>query len=127
MKNKMNVIPPSTRVEIYFNLHKKCLSVRHKGLVVAHAAHVEMDNATFAVSQAGRARVLRENRKNVHAFIRGNLVSFTPLGTDVNNGDTANVTYNPYKYDSFVRIVDQSRITAAQKVFAFGRKIVAVE
>ena len=117
------------RVEIYFNLHKKCLSIRHKGLVIAHAAAAELTDVKFAVSQAGRARVLREKRKNVHAYVRGTLVSYIPLGESVPYDDevVSTVTYNPYKYDSFVRVVDQSRITKALSALVVGRRILAVE
>ena len=117
------------RVEIYFNLHKKCLSVRHKGLVIAHAAAAELTDVKFAVSQAGRARVLREKRKNVHAYVRGTLASYIPLGVSVpyDNEVVSTVTYNPYKYDSFVRVVDQSRITKALSALVVGRRILAIE
>ncbi len=117
------------RVEIYFNLHKKCLSIRHKGLVIAHAAAAELTDIKFAVSQAGRARVLREKRKNVHAYVRGTLASYIPLGESVpyDNEVVSTVTYNPYKYDSFVRVVDQSRITKALSALVVGRRILAVE
>lgn len=113
------------KVDIYFNLHKKCLSIRHKGKVIAHADNAELDNVKFIVSQAGRARVLREKRKNVHAFVRGELVSYgQQLPNEPKDG---NVTYNPYKYDSFVRRVDESRISQAQKVFVVGKNICATE
>lgn len=42
-----------------------------KGRVVAHAKGVALDDARTIVSQAGRERVLREGRKNVHAYIEG--------------------------------------------------------
>ncbi len=44
-----------------------------KGLVVAHAKGAALDDAKTIVSQAGRERVFREGRKNVHAYIEGNL------------------------------------------------------
>lgn len=113
------------KVDIYFNLHKKCLSIRHKGLVIAHADNAELDNVSFVVSQAGRARVLREKRKNVHAFVRGELVSYGQ--TFPNEPKGSSVTYNPYKYDSFVRRVDESRIFKAIKAYVVGRSVSVVE
>jgi len=73
-------IPHQHPIEIYRNLNRKGLwfSIRDKqtGLVAdridlkqKHRAVVH--KAKFNVSQAGRARVLREKRKNVHALIRG--------------------------------------------------------
>lgn len=70
------------RVSVYFNLHKKLFSVRAedgpaKGRVIAHADRVLMHFCNMVVSQAGNARVRREGRKNVHAFIRGELSMFS--------------------------------------------------
>ena len=47
------------------------------------------------MSESGRQRVLREKRKNVHAFIKGMV---TRKGERV-KGDK--VTYDPYKMSSF--------------------------
>ena len=55
------------------------------------------------VSRKGREKVLREKKKNVHAFVKGYLqdaenVSRNPqvITREVE------VTYNPYKYETFV-------------------------
>tara|TARA_R110002153_G_scaffold214328_2_gene366913 strand:+ start:3571 stop:3939 length:369 start_codon:yes stop_codon:yes gene_type:complete len=103
------------RVEVYFNLHKKLFSVRDckTGRVVKHTNDVTILEAKFVVRKAGRERVLRERKKNVHAFVRGmmvpyNCVFFAP-------DKTTEVTYNPYKYSSFVNkhteeAVDRAKI-----------------
>ena len=61
------------KVDVYRNLHKKCWSIRSvaTGRVVAHKSDATVANAKFIVQPAGRAKVLREKKKNVHAFIRG--------------------------------------------------------
>ena len=59
------------RMECYFNLHKQCLSARPMGGRVQHYRWLNMRDVTFAVQPAGRAKVLKERRKNVHAFVRG--------------------------------------------------------
>ena len=61
------------RVKVYFNLNLDCLSVidAETGLLYCHAHRVEIHNAKFRVQPAGRERVLREKRKNVHAYIIG--------------------------------------------------------
>jgi hypothetical protein len=85
-------------VEVYWNLHRECFSVRTKGRVVAHAARLKLTNVTFKVSEAGRARVLREQRKNVHAFIVGRLGVFTGEHfTDEDSGQRWIISYDPYK------------------------------
>lgn len=93
------------RVEVYYNLHKNVFSVRHKGKVIAWGNRVTIENPEYVVREKGRQKVLEEGRKNVHAFVRGTL-------SDINNFKFGNiqqrlsepreVTYNPYKYDSFV-------------------------
>lgn len=113
------------KVFVYFNLHKKMFSIKalegeRKGLVIGHCDELTLFNATFKVSQAGRQRVLRERKKNVHAgvvgFWKGCLDSF-------NVNCKTPVTYNPYKYDSFVYASDGSPIQSASVAYLTHRKI----
>jgi hypothetical protein len=108
-------------VDCYYNLHKHCLSVRHKGLVVNHAQEIALENVKFVVSQAGRRRVLEEKRKNVHAFVRGEIreMSFADR-----NAWGHVIKYNPYKYSSFVT-KNEIPVKGAKMVAIFGKKIVA--
>ena len=94
------------RVEVYWNLHKKCYSVRHKGRVIAHVPYAVLKDVKWVVQPAGRRRVLRERKKNVHAFARGTWL----YGNDEMQLSADNlrltkrqpVTYNPYHQTSFV-------------------------
>ena len=88
------------RVEVYFNLHKKTFSVRSakSGKVLLHTDEVHIENPEFVVHQSGRNRVLSEGRKNVHAFVRGDATFFRYT----NRPRLDTLTYNPYKYASFV-------------------------
>ncbi|MEE9596432.1 MAG: hypothetical protein V3V96_06615 [Acidiferrobacterales bacterium] len=117
------------KVFIYYNLTKHVWSIRaaegpHKGLVIGHADRVSLRDCTFKVSEAGRQRVLKEKRKNVHAGIEGDLIAadgykIAPGYQNVaaerlfvtvdrmaawlrHNGDE--VTYNPYKSQTFVTV-----------------------
>ena len=88
------------RVFVYYNLHRKCWSVKalegdRKGKVIAHMDTVRLVDAEFKVSEAGRQRVLREQRKNVHAGVVGRLCTNVDRVLD-------EVGYNPYKWNSFV-------------------------
>jgi hypothetical protein len=90
------------KVFVYRNLHKKCYSVRCEKTkrVVAHVNKIQLYNCLFKVSRAGRERVRRERRKNVHAGVIGE------WNEDVwGNYDTktsVKVTYNPYHNDTFI-------------------------
>jgi len=76
----------------------KALEGPKRGLVIARLPEVYLSLPVGKVSEAGRQRVLREQKKNVHAGITGHLWH-PPRGP---NGPTVEVTYNPYKYASFV-------------------------
>jgi len=108
------------KVFVYFNLHKKCFSIKalegqFKGLVIGHTNSVLLSDVTFKVSQAGRSRVLAEKRKNVHAGVAGHMADsgahdvhsrYMMLGTAI--------TYNPYKYDSFVQRSTEQPVHSAK-------------
>ena len=107
------------RVEVYFNLHKKLFSVRDckTGRVFAHSKYVTIRNPEFVVRQSGRNKVLQERKKNVHAFVRGELEDLFSHGLDdlvktVTQGEA--VTYNPYKYETFVYADSESAIYEAR-------------
>jgi hypothetical protein len=91
------------KVEIYWNLHKNVWSIRHKGKVVQHANRAVVKNAKFVVQEGGRQRVLRECRKNAHAFVRGELVwtDKDPRPMLFTTSEDEAVSYNPYKGPSF--------------------------
>lgn len=86
------------KVKVYKNLHNGLWSIKDyaTGLVLGHVEEVRLTNATFYVSEKGRQRVIKEQSKNVHAFVIGHLTEIQFYDLDVE------VTYNPYKYDSFV-------------------------
>lgn len=98
------------KVKVYFNLHKKTFSIMDLKTrrVVRYADDVTLRDVTFKVSEAGRQRVLREKRKNVHAYVIGKIDPFP-----VDNG--REVTYNPYKYKTFVFEQDKSPVRYAKK------------
>lgn len=105
------------KVEVYKNLHKNCWSVRDNktGKVIDHVNYVHLDDATFVVRPAGRAKVLQEKRKNVHAFIKGT-ASFLSEHVDKVPYATQ-ICYDPYKYDSFVIADSEEPIFTANTVY----------
>ena len=97
------------KVFVYFNLHRKCFSIKalegaNKGRVVAHSDKVLLSDGTFKVSEAGRQRVLRERKKNVHAGVVGQWLGSLDDELTIERITTIGrpVTYNPYKYSTFV-------------------------
>ena len=119
------------RVDCYRNLNKGCFSVRHKGIVQAHAESVLLSEVTFHVSQKGRERVLKEQRKNVHAHVKGilqgesKLLSILEPVTQMDNRGWVELTYDPYKNYSFVMkgTTKQTRVNRADLVLLHGNRI----
>jgi hypothetical protein len=112
------------KVKVYFNLHRKLFSVvalegERKGRVFAHADHLVLKNVRFKVSEAGRQRVLREKRKNVHAFVVGDLHDYFPSALFT----TREATYNPYLYSTFVFKDSLEPISLASCVWLENKKI----
>lgn len=93
--HKHRTIDTAKPVKVYWNLHRDCYSIQQDGLVVAHAEQIDLRDVRFKVSEAGRQRVLRERKKNVHAFVIGYLDDKPIRYWDVK------IIYNPYKYDTF--------------------------
>lgn len=87
---------------IYYNIRKKMWSVLNSDMkLVAHTNEIYLKNVKFIVRQGGRQRVLKEKRKNVHAFIKGEIIT----KEEFDKGDVFGysvVTYNPYLYSTFV-------------------------
>ena len=106
------------KVKCYFNLHKKVFSVQHNGIVIAHKDSLVLRNAVFKVSEAGRQRVLKEKRKNVHAYVIGEMEEYFEPQGEVND-----VTYNPYVYSSFVDKKDLTSVHNADIVWLKNKTI----
>ena len=107
-----------SRIEVYFNLHKKVFSVRQGGRVLHHSPCVVIHNPRFVVQDGGRRRVLREGRKNVHAFVvaptEADLVTLPPPdGTPTHGrakillaGWDTQVWYHPHHPDGLFQMSD---------------------
>ena len=115
------------KVKVYYNLHKQCFSVvslekERYVKVIAHVKRISLWGAKFKVSDKGRQRVLREQRKNVHAHVVGSWV------TDwIPRGEVHKATYNPYKYSSFVNTTTLNPVHKAKQVYLNERNIYYVK
>jgi hypothetical protein len=82
---------------------------------------IALSDVRFTVSEAGRQRVLREKRKNVHAFVEG---VESPLYGSINRKLDCKVTYNPYKYEKFT--TSEKYVDKAEYARIIGRTILAI-
>ena len=105
------------RIEVYRNLHNDTFSIRRNGKVVKHLANwqsIFLKDVKFAVQPAGREKVFRERKKNVHAFIRGTYLApstFPHTTSEFKAKCTEWVTYNPYQNDHFTATVTDPETT----------------
>lgn len=102
------------RVKVYRNLHTRRISVRAAEGVIYHAYNIVLDDVSFRVGQAGREKVLREKRKNVHAFVVGTVVSYDQ-NLILTDGDI--ISYNPYRFNYFYNKETDAEIKSTQRAF----------
>jgi len=124
------------RVRVYKNLHKDTFSIKDwesksatYNKVVGYSQNIALTNATFIVSQKGRERVLQEQSKNVHAYVQGDYLPFESewlYWTNLNL-NWEQVSYNPYKSDTFFTLKGNQPITLSAKVLIFQNKLFAIQ
>lgn len=118
------------KVECYFNSHKKLVSVRKRGKVIAHAAGVVLKNPDFVVQEGGRQRVIREERKNVHAYVRGKLITelddqlCQDLYGMMDDAGYRRARYSPYEKPFFYDAITKSAIYTASYAIICGSKLI---
>lgn len=108
IKFKNRSINITKKVMVYKNLHNGMLSVKQDGLVVAHVEAITLSPAMFKVNESGRQRVIKEKKKNVHAYVVG-YVDDINVTLDVN--DSTPVSYNPYKFSYFYEKTTQKPVS----------------
>jgi hypothetical protein len=112
------------KVMVYYNLHKHTFSVKYDGKVIMHADFVKLGDVEFRVRQGGKEKVRDEKSKNVHAFVIGTLLEYCEYPCFGIPEPSSNyvVTYDPYKYDSFVNKFTKEPIYSANEVDMINSK-----
>ncbi len=114
------------RVRVYYNLNKSVWSVQHyisgKGWRVReHLTSLILEDVTFKVYEAGRQRVIANERKNVHAFAIGELVQRTDYAVWCGN---TQAVYNPYRAACFMSTATHQRVDSTSRaVFKSDRRV----
>lgn len=90
-------------MHVYYNLTRRCFSIKDPatGLVInkgENTQYVLMRDVVFKVSEKGRQRVLREKRKNVHAYAVGEVLEYSGSEMPIEGEE---IGYNPYKAGHF--------------------------
>jgi len=112
------------KVMVYYNLHKHTFSVTYDSKVIMYADYVKLGDVEFRVRQVGKEKVRDEQRKNVHAFVIGKLLDYCEYPCDEipNPSSDKIVTYNPYKYDTFVFKNTEEPVYRAQEIDMINSK-----
>lgn len=111
------------KVFVYFNIRKKCFSVKalegkYAGLVVLHTDNLAVSDVNFFVSEKRRQKVLDKKCKNVHAGAVGHLELNKTLEEEVEL-----VTYNPYLYSTFVFKKDENPVYQTKVAYFVNKQV----
>lgn len=98
------MIDYSQPVRVFKNPKRGCYSIMQNGRVRASAKQIRLRDAEFLVKESGRQRMLRDNRRTIHAWVVGELVEFLHPedGSSLQRLTGRSATYNPHRYTSFV-------------------------
>jgi hypothetical protein len=109
--------------KVYVNLNNHLLSVTQEinksWLVVGHTANLVLRHPRFVVSEQSRQRVIQRQRKSVHAWALGTLIS-----VDLPNlPPLAEICYDPYNQDSFTWRDTGVKVVGADLLVAIDNKV----
>lgn len=109
------VIDLNKPVRVFRNWKHDCYSIMQDGRLKASARQLRLSDVEFRVRESGRRRMLRNRRKNVHAYAVGRLLDFVHPDDDrdLEGMSGRGVYYNPYEFPSFVDGETRSPVTFA--------------
>lgn len=114
-------------LRVYRNLHKGNFSIqsyiKDKGgyRVTDRATSAILEDCIFRVYEAGRQKVLREKRKNVHAYVEPK--SYKHIQGEVDTSNLREIYYNPYEHDSFVYKDTNKVAVSVGRILTYNNKL----
>lgn len=124
-KEVLEHIDPTTKVRVYYNLHKSCLSIQQYGLVKCHAQNIVLKNFQAIVNKKGQERVRREKSKNVHSYIEGFVIDPKETWKNKFGFHWSELYYNPYKTDFWTEKESGRFVDCGQYADIDGRSVLA--
>jgi hypothetical protein len=112
----LNVSTVANRLQIEMPKDEILWSIRtiSGGKTIHHTLNAWLENCEFKVHESGRQRVLDTGKKNVHAGVIGDLVTWKEFDVDVSGWTPC--YYNPVQFDSFVDARTKKPIYYAEQV-----------
>jgi len=88
------------------------------GVLHASARQVRLADVEFLVRESGRQRMLRDKKKNIHAYAVGHLVDWVHPedSRDLTVVDGRRVFYDAYRFATFVDIDSHAPVLASSDV-----------
>lgn len=114
-------------MRLYRKLHKGSFSIqsyiKDKGgyHVTDRATSAILEDCTFRVYESGRQKVLKEKRKNVHAYVE--FGSYRKIQVDIDVTNLREIYYNPYRYNSFVYRDSEKIVSNISRILAHNNKL----
>lgn len=100
------------------------ISLKTPGEKIEYVGWVDLSNPTFRVSEKGRQRALRDNVRNVHAWVVGH---WTAKGYDTDASDWYDTSgmrraiYDPWKGPTFVDSETLEPVLSAKRALLSGK------
>ncbi len=112
------MIDTSKPVRVFRNWKRGCYSIMQGGLVRASACSIRLRDVEFLVRAQGRERMLRLQRKNVHAYAIGYIEDLVPVGDEriMASLDGRGIMYDAYRFDTFVDAEHLTPVLTASSV-----------
>lgn len=90
------------QVRCHRNLNRDCWSIVNPktGRVIQHTKQVLMNNCRFIVRPGGNRRARAQKRRNVHAYVAGEIATRETWKA----GKMWRVRYNPFEVETFVLV-----------------------
>lgn len=103
-------------VRVFKNWKHNCYGIMQNGLLKASAKQVRLTDVEFRVRESGRERMLRNGRRNIHAFAIGRLTDFVHPNEarNLEGMPGRSVYYNPYQFAAFVDQETQQPVISAE-------------
>ena len=109
------MIDYSKPVRVFKNWRLGCYNIMQDGRLLASAREIRLGSVEFLVRESGRQRMLRRQKRNVHAYAIGHLVDYVHPSEErsLDPLPGRGVFYDPYRFSSFVDVETRDAVTRA--------------
>ena len=99
------------------------ISLKTPGEKIDYVSWVELSNPTFRVSEKGRQRALRDNVRNVHAWVVGDQVGSGTGAPLTEPTGMRRAIYDPWKGPAFVDSETLEPVFSAKRALLNGKHV----